>query len=88
MILAYFRRLYLLYLSSLVNMAAISRWKSSSKSLRTTKYLIKLDTVWATITAVMIDFFKGYLRGFRRQKLKLNMIHSNTIFAATGMYLI
>jgi len=88
MILAYFGRLYLLYLSSLVNTAVISRWKSSGKSLRTTKYLIKLDTVWATITAVIIDFFKGYLRGFGRQKLKLNMIYSNTVFAATGMYLI
>jgi hypothetical protein len=67
-ILAYFGRLYLLYLSFLVNTAVISRWKSSGKFLKTTKYLIKLDTVWVIITAVMIDFFKGYLRGFRRQK--------------------
>ena len=78
----------MLYLSSLVNTAAISRWKSFGKSLRTTKYLIKLDTVWAIIIAVIIDFFKGYLRGFRRQKLKLNTIHSNTVFAAIGIYLI
>ena len=68
MILVYLRRLYLFYLSSLVNTAVTSRWRSSGKSLRTTKYLTKLDTVWAIIIVVIINFFKGYLRGFRRQK--------------------
>ena len=80
--------LYLLYLSFLVNTAVISRQKSSGKSLRTTKYLTKLDTIQAIIMAVIINFFKSYLRGFRKQGQKLNIIHSNTIFAAMGMYLI
>ena len=44
--------------------------------------------MWATITAVIINFFKGYLRGFGRQKQNLNTIYSNTIFATTGIYLI
>ena len=88
MIQAYFKRLYLLYLSFLVNTAVISRWKSFGKSSRTTKYLTRLDTVWVIITAVIINFFKSYLRGFRKQGQKLNIIYSNTVFATIGMYLI
>ena len=66
----------------------MSRQKSSSKSLRTTKYLIKLDTIQVIITAAIIGFLKGYLRGFKRQKQKLDIIHSNTKFATIGIYLI
>ena len=40
-----------------------------------------------TIT-VIINFFKGYLRGFKRQKYKLNTIYYNIALAATGIYLI
>ena len=66
----------------------MSRWKSSGKSLRTTKYLTKLATMQATITAVIISFFKGYLKGFSQQEKELNIMYSNAIFAATGIYLI
>ena len=67
-ILAYYARLYLLYLFSLARTAVTNKLKSFSKCLRIIVCLRELAIILATITVVIISFLIGSVQSFKRKE--------------------